>query len=119
MSRKVSPEGFHGACLGCGGKGLWQVWSPVERRGQAGEGARIPAAVVSRASTCVVCRRTPSVVLVEGSVDGQPCRLTIDTGAKNTLVRPDMLVAKCFPDAPQRLCSITGDCVELKGPVEA
>ncbi|XP_047481643.1 DNA damage-inducible protein 1-like [Penaeus chinensis] len=56
---------------------------------------------------------------VEGSVDGKPCRLTVDTGAEKTLVRPNMLATKRLPDAPQRLCGVTGHCVQLKGPVEA
>ena len=56
---------------------------------------------------------------VEGSVDGKPCRLTVDTGAEKTLVRPDMLATMRLPDAPQRLCGVTGHCVQLKGPVEA
>ncbi|XP_063599566.1 uncharacterized protein LOC134775886 [Penaeus indicus] len=56
---------------------------------------------------------------VEGSVDGKPGRLTVDTGAEKTLVRPDMLATTRLPDAPQRLCGVTGHCVQLKGPVEA
>ena len=51
-------------------------------------------------------------------MDGQPCRLPVDTGAEKTLVRSDMLAAKCLPDAQQRLCGVKGHCVELKGPVE-
>ncbi|XP_042856493.1 UBA domain-containing protein Mud1-like [Penaeus japonicus] len=58
-------------------------------------------------------------VYVEGSVDGKPCRLTVDTGAEKTLVRPDMLATTRLSDAPQRLCSVLGHCVQLKGPVEA
>lgn len=52
-------------------------------------------------------------------MDGKPCRLTVDTGAEKTWVRPDMLAARRLPDAPQRLCGITGHCIQLKGPVEA
>ena len=55
---------------------------------------------------------------VEGSVDGKPCRLTVDTGAEKTLVRPDMVAARRLPVAPQRLCGVTGHCVQLRGPVE-
>ncbi|XP_063845343.1 uncharacterized protein LOC135091534 [Scylla paramamosain] len=55
---------------------------------------------------------------VEGSVDGNPCRLTVDTGAEKTLVWPDMLTATRVPDAPQRLCGVTGHCVQLKGSVD-
>ncbi|KAK8400958.1 hypothetical protein O3P69_002622 [Scylla paramamosain] len=55
---------------------------------------------------------------VEGSVDGNPCRLTVDTGAEKTLVRPDMLAATRVSDAPQRLCGVTRHCVQLKGPVD-
>ncbi|XP_047471470.1 uncharacterized protein LOC125026912 [Penaeus chinensis] len=55
----------------------------------------------------------------EGSVDGKPCHLTVDTGAEKTLVRPNMLAITRLPDAPQRLCGVTGHCVQLKGPVEA
>ncbi|KAK8381385.1 hypothetical protein O3P69_018454 [Scylla paramamosain] len=55
---------------------------------------------------------------VEGSVDGNPCRLTVDTGAGKTLMQPDMQAATRVPDAPQRLCGVTGHCVQLKGPVD-
>lgn len=55
---------------------------------------------------------------VRGSVEGEPCYLTVDTGAEKTLVRPDMLTATSLPDASQRLCGVTGHCVPLKGPVE-
>ncbi len=33
-------------------------------------------------------------------------------------MRPDMLAATRVPDAPQRLCGMTGHCVQLKGPVD-
>lgn len=52
-------------------------------------------------------------------MDGKPCRLTVDTGAEKTLVRPELLDAEQLPDAPQRLCGVTGHCVALKGPVLA
>ncbi|KAK8405420.1 hypothetical protein O3P69_001756 [Scylla paramamosain] len=38
--------------------------------------------------------------------------------SEKTLVRPDMLAATLVPDAPQRLCSVMGHCVQLKGPVD-
>lgn len=56
---------------------------------------------------------------VEGNVDGKSCRLTVDTGAEKTLVRPELLDAERLPDAPQRLCGVTGHCVALQGPVVA
>ena len=56
---------------------------------------------------------------MEGTVDGNPCRMTVDTGAEKTIVRPEVISAKHLPAAPQRLCGVTGHCTELRGPVEA
>ncbi|XP_050725003.1 uncharacterized protein LOC127002825 isoform X1 [Eriocheir sinensis] len=53
---------------------------------------------------------------LRGSVDG-PGRLV--GSAERTLGRPDMLAATRLQDAPQRLCGVTGHCVQSKGPVEA
>jgi len=52
-------------------------------------------------------------------VDGKPCRMVVDTGAEKTIMRPDVLPAKDFREAPQRLCGVTGHCTPLRGPVEA
>ena len=52
-------------------------------------------------------------------MNGEPCCLTVDTGAERTLVRPDVLAGVPLPDAPQRLCGVTGHCVQLKGSVKA
>ena len=52
-------------------------------------------------------------------MDGKPCRLTVDSGAEKTLVQPALLDAEWLPDAPQRLCGVTGHCMPLKGPVKA
>ncbi|XP_050714254.1 uncharacterized protein LOC126997298 isoform X2 [Eriocheir sinensis] len=53
---------------------------------------------------------------LRGSVDG-PGRLV--GSAERTLGRPDMPAATRLQDAPQRLCGVTGHCVQSEGPVEA
>ena len=55
---------------------------------------------------------------VQGFVDGQPCQMTIDTGAEGTFVRPEWVAARHLPEAKQQLCGVTGHCTSLKGPVE-
>ena len=55
---------------------------------------------------------------MDGTIDGKQCRLTIDTGAERTFVRADIVAAKNAPLVYQRLCDVTGHCVQLKGPVE-
>ena len=67
----------------------------------------------------VECRTTDGqVVQVDGTVNGRPCRLTVDTGAERTFLRKKEMVEPVPPVARQRLCSVTGDCAELRGPVE-
>ncbi|XP_050739169.1 uncharacterized protein LOC127009845 isoform X2 [Eriocheir sinensis] len=53
---------------------------------------------------------------LRGSVD-EPGRLV--GSAERTLGRPDMPAATRLQDAPQRLCGVTGHCVQSEGPVEA
>ncbi|XP_050689056.1 uncharacterized protein LOC126981672 isoform X2 [Eriocheir sinensis] len=53
---------------------------------------------------------------LRGSVD-EPGRLV--GSAERTLGRPDMLAATRLQDAPQRLCGVTGHCVQSESPVEA
>ena len=55
---------------------------------------------------------------MDGTIDGRQCRLTIDTGAERTFVRADIVAVHNAFLAPQRLCGVTGHCVQLKGPVE-
>ena len=55
---------------------------------------------------------------MDGTIDGKQCRLTIDTGVERTFVRADIVAANNAPLASQRLCGVTGHCVQLKGPVE-
>ena len=55
---------------------------------------------------------------VEGTVNQEPCQLTVDTGAERTFVRPDVLTVVA-PLSTQQLCGVTGHCTPLQGPVEA
>ena len=55
---------------------------------------------------------------MDGTINGKQCRLTIDTGAERTFVRADVVAGNNAPLASQRLCGVTGHCVQLKGPVE-
>ena len=55
---------------------------------------------------------------MEDTVDGKPCRLTVDTGAERTLARADVVTAQQLPDAQRQFRGVTGHCVQLKGPVE-
>ena len=55
---------------------------------------------------------------VQGFVDGQPCQMTIDTGAEGTFVRPDFVDTRNLLEAKQQLCGVTGHCTSLRGPVE-
>lgn len=52
-------------------------------------------------------------------MDGKPCDLTVDTGAERTFVQSGVAAAPNPPVAREVLCGVTGDCVELKGPVTA
>ena len=55
---------------------------------------------------------------VDGTINGKPCRLTVDTGAERTFIRTDVVAANNALLASPRLCGVTGHCVQLRGPVE-
>lgn len=52
-------------------------------------------------------------------MDGQPCRLVVDTGSERTFIRRDMVARQDLPATQQKMCGITGHCMPLAGPVMA
>ena len=81
-------------------------------------GGRTPASHLR--ATCNVDRLNTAVraVIVDGVLDGWPCRMVVDTGAERTFVHKDVVHAQHLPDSQRRLCGVTGHCVQMKGPVE-
>ena len=89
------------------------------KRWQAGNGGPLP---VSRpqAPLSLRCQSVVSqAVQVEGTVNGKPHFLTVDSGAARTFVSTDVMAAQDFPLAAQQLCGVAGHCTRLRGPVEA
>lgn len=61
---------------------------------------------------------TPDIVQVEGTINGEPHLLTIDSGAERSFVSADLMAAQDLLLAAQQLCGVTGHYTELWGLVE-
>lgn len=111
---------FQPCCKSCGQYGHFSIAckSPGGKRSIAGWWGQ--QRVSDKVAPCnLSCRRTSAPTMkVQGFVDGQPCQMTIDTGAEGTFVRPDLVATRNLPEAKQQLCGVTGHCTSLRGPVE-
>lgn len=54
---------------------------------------------------------------VEGTINGETCLMTVDTGAERTIVHLDVVGGEELGDNLRQLCGVTGYCMPLWGPI--